>query len=158
MRGHLAWNTWLAVLWCLLWEQFTLGFFVTGFLLGAATLYVTRDLIQFVDVHYKPLVIARLTFVFLYELIVANVQVAWLIVRPRMRLTPAMFRLPIELKSDVLITALANMISLTPGTLTVDVAEDRQTLLIHCLNTNDVEKVKRYIKEKFEKRLLELER
>jgi multicomponent Na+:H+ antiporter subunit E len=158
MRGHLAWNTWLAVLWCLLWEQFTLPFFIAGFVIGAATLFAVRNLIQLVDVSYKPLVIARLTCVFVYELVVANVQVAWLIVRPRVRLKPAMIRLPIELKSDVLITALANMISLTPGTLTVDVAEDRQSLLIHCLNTDDAEKVKRDIKLKFERWLLELER
>jgi multicomponent Na+:H+ antiporter subunit E len=157
MRGHLAWNTWLAVLWCLLLEQFTPAAFLIGFVVGAATLFTVRKLIGTVDVFYKPLVIVRLTVVFVYELIVANLQVAWLIVRPRMQLKPAMIVVPLQLKSDVLIVALANMISLTPGTLTVDVAPDRQSLIVHCLNAPDVEQVKRKIKQRFEGQLSKLE-
>jgi multisubunit Na+/H+ antiporter MnhE subunit len=71
---------------------------------------------------------------------------------------PALIRVPIELQSDAAITALAGMISLTPGTVTVDVATDRRSLDVHCLNVPDIEATKQSIKVMFEQPLRELER
>jgi multicomponent Na+:H+ antiporter subunit E len=157
MLAHLMLSVMLALLWCLLLEQFSARAFVVGYLIGTALLFVLRRMTGETVFFRKLGVCLRLAAVFAWDMLVANVQVAWWILRPRLRVQPALIRLPIRLKSDAAITMLANMISLTPGTLTVDVAADRTSLLVHCLNVPNIEAAKRTIREHFEKPLLELE-
>lgn len=165
MFRHPMLNFLLAILWCLLVETFTLGTFLVGWLFGAGVLWFSRRISgeHTVPLRYwlqarKALALAKLLIFFFSEMVVANVQVAWIILRPRLRVQPALMRLPIELERDLSIATLAGMISLTPGTLTVDVSEDRRTLLIHCLNVDDTEATKQFIKQRFERPLRELER
>lgn len=157
MFGHLLLNLLLATIWMFLVEDFRASTFVVGYLVGAGVLFVLRRMMGEVVFFRKLGVFLKLAAVFVYEMVVANVQVAWLILRPRLRVQPAMIRLPIELESDIAITTLAGMISLTPGTVTVDVAADRKSLEVHCLNVPDIEAAKRAIKTRFEAPLRELE-
>lgn len=158
MFGHVLVNVVLAVIWCFLVEEFTAPTFIIGYLISAGVLFVSRRLMGEVVFFHKLGVFLKLLAVFARELVVANVQVAWWILRPKLQVQPALIRLPIELKSDAAITALAGMISLTPGTVSVDVAPDRKSLLVHCLNVPDIAMTKRGIKEMFEQPLQELER
>jgi multicomponent Na+:H+ antiporter subunit E len=158
MFGHVLVNVVLAVIWCFLVEEFTAPTFLVGYLIAAGVLFLSRRLMGEVVFFHKLGVFLKLLVVFVRELVVANVQVAWWILRPRLRIQPALIRLPIELKSDAAITALAGMISLTPGTVTVDVAPDRRSLIVHCLNVPDIAAAKRSIKQLFEQPLQELER
>lgn len=157
MFAHLLLNILLATIWCFLVEDFRAPTFVAGYVIGAGVLFVLRRMMGEVIFFRKIDVFLRLLAVFLFEMFVANVQVAWWILRPRLRVQPAMIRLPIELKSDVAITTLAGMISLTPGTISVDVAPDRKSLEVHCLNVTDIEATKRSIKKMFEEPLRILE-
>jgi multicomponent Na+:H+ antiporter subunit E len=157
MFGHVLVNVLLAAVWCFLVEDFTAPTFIVGYLVAAGVMFMSRRLMGEVVFFRKLGVFLKLLAVFLRELLVANVQVAWWILRPRLRVRPAMIRLPIELKTDLGISTLAGMISLTPGTVTVDVAPDRKSLDVHCLNVTDIEAVKHTIKTSFEKPLLELE-
>jgi multicomponent Na+:H+ antiporter subunit E len=157
MFGHLLLNVLLAVIWCFLLEDFRAVTFVVGYLVGAGVLFVLRRMMGEVVFFRKLTVFLKLAAVFAFEVIVANVQVAWWILRPRLRVQPAMIRLPINLKSDAAITTLAGMISLTPGTISVDVAPDRKSLEVHCLNVGDIPAAKRTIKKLFEDPLRELE-
>jgi multisubunit Na+/H+ antiporter MnhE subunit len=158
-------NFGLAVLWCLLVEEVSIAAFAVGYAVGAVVLVFSRRLTRAGTSSPrrafqagKIVAFTKLAVYFIYELIVANLQVSWVIIRPRLRVQPAIIRLPIELEHDLSITALANIISLTPGTLTVDVAADRKSLVIHCLNVDDTEQAKRAIKERIEAPLKELER
>jgi multicomponent Na+:H+ antiporter subunit E len=157
MLGHLMINVFLALLWCLLVEEFSGKQFLLGYLVGAGLMFVLRRLLGETCYFHKLKVLVKLIGVFVYDLVVANLQVALLICRPRLRIRPALFHLPLELESDAAITTLANMISLTPGTLTVDVTPDRRCLVIHALDVADLEDTKRSIKERFERPLRELE-
>jgi multicomponent Na+:H+ antiporter subunit E len=65
---------------------------------------------------------------------------------------------PTELTDEVSLTVLANMITLTPGTLTLDISPDRRYLFVHTLNLDDPEAVKRDIQQAFERYLRELSR
>lgn len=73
------------------------------------------------------------------ELVLGALNVAWLAVQPRIRLRPAIVAFPLTATTDLQITLLANMITLTPGTLSVDVSDDRRTLFIHALDVADAE-------------------
>ena len=71
------------------------------------------------------------------EMILGALRVAWLALQPRIRLRSAFVSYPLTVTSDVQITLLANLITLTPGTLSVDVSDDRRTLLVHALDVAD---------------------
>lgn len=140
----------LAVAWMVLQERFGVGEFVIGYVLGAAVCWACRDFwAERVRVR-RPATILRLLATFAKEVVVANVQVAWLIVQPRLPIRPAFVVVPLDLRDDLAITMLGNMITLTPGTLTLDVAADRSALYVHCLAASDADAVRAQIKRQFE--------
>jgi len=88
------------------------------------------------------------------ELILGALKVAWLVIQPRRRLHPAIIDYPLTVTSDAQITLLANMITLTPGTLSIDVSDDRRTLFIHAIDVTDREKLIGTIAAGFETKVL----
>lgn len=102
--------------------------------------------------------IGKLILVFFKEFTLSVWRVARLVTSPSMRFRPGLLRVPLTLTRDAEITLLANLITLTPGTLTVDVAEDRSHLLVHAVDAPDpkatrddiVTGFQRLIKEAFE--------
>jgi multicomponent Na+:H+ antiporter subunit E len=97
-------------------------------------------------------------FFYLGEVILANIRLAQDILTPRHRMRPAILAVPVDVESDLQLLALNNLITMTPGTLSLDVAPDRKTIYVHAMYVDDIEKVKREIKEAFEKRILEMSR
>jgi multicomponent Na+:H+ antiporter subunit E len=89
--------------------------------------------------------------VFFYSVVVANLDVMYRALHPKMPIKPGIVKIKTKLKTDSGITALANSITLTPGTLTVDVTDDGY-LYIHWINvtTDDVEQATKQIAERFE--------
>src|SRR5690606_29224186 len=102
--------------------------------------------------------IARLAVMFFSELILSAWRVAVLVASPNMhaKLKPAIFAYPLTVTTDQQITLLANLITLTPGTLSVDVSEDRSTLYVHALDIGEKEETIRSIREGFEARIIEV--
>jgi len=95
---------------------------------------------------------------FLKELILSGLSVAWLVLQPKLRLRPAIIAYPLTVTTDLQITLLANLITLTPGTLSVDVSDDRRTLLIHALDVPDREALIGHIAAGFEAKVLRVTR
>ncbi len=109
---------------------------------------------------YKTPKIGSLIFFYLKEMVVASVKVAYDVLTPKDHMEPAILALPLKAESDLEITLLANFITLTPGTLSVDVSGDRKTLYIHevYVKGGAKEKIIHDIKEGFERRILEITR
>ena len=103
----------------------------------------------------RPYRILKLLAVFLGEFAVSVFRVSRLVLSPRMQFTPAAFRFPLVLTSDRQITLLANLITLTPGTLTVDVTEDRSSLIVHAIDCPDVDAACADIRDGFERLIRE---
>ncbi|HEU4522869.1 MAG TPA: Na+/H+ antiporter subunit E [Thermoanaerobaculia bacterium] len=152
------WNLVLAVFWALAVGRVTVGSLATGFILGMLTLYITRRAVGAEAYLTKIVRAARLLLYFLGELVRANLRLAHDILTPTHYMKPAILAIPLEAKTDGEITLLANLITLTPGTLTLDVSPDRRTLYIHSMYTFDVDQVRRDIKEGLEKKILEVTR
>ena len=91
---------------------------------------------------------------FVKELILSALQVAWLVVQPRLRLRPGIIAYPLTVTTDLQITLLANMITLTPGTLSVDVSRDRKTLYVHAIDIASREALVGKIAAGFETKVL----
>ncbi len=95
-------------------------------------------------------------FYFLYEMIKANVLVAYDMVTPKFFMKPGIVKYPMNAKSDVEINLLSTVISLTPGTLILDISEDRKVLYIHVMYLRDKDQFIQQIKGGFERKLLEI--
>jgi multicomponent Na+:H+ antiporter subunit E len=99
-----------------------------------------------------------LILLFMRELIFSALRVAWLAVQPRIRIRPAIIAYPLTVTSDAQITLLANMITLTPGTLSVDVSEDRKWLYVHAIDIESKEALIGDIAAGFETKILQVTR
>ena len=95
-------------------------------------------------------------FFFLYELVKANLEVAYEVSTPKFQMSPGIVKIPLDVKSNAGITLLANLISLTPGTLSLDVSNDRKVLFVHAMYISNREDFVNSIKNGFEKRILEI--
>jgi multicomponent Na+:H+ antiporter subunit E len=93
---------------------------------------------------------------FIWALIRANLRVAYEVVTPPHTMRPGIVAVPLEVKTDAAITLLANLITLTPGTLSLDVSADRRVMYVHTMYVDDVEEFRREIKDGFERRVLEV--
>ena len=92
---------------------------------------------------------------FLVELVVSSLKVAWDVVTPRHRARPGILAVPLELRSDAAVTTLANLVSLTPGSLSLDVSDDRRRLYVHLMFIDDAERARAEIKQRIERRVKE---
>jgi multicomponent Na+:H+ antiporter subunit E len=92
----------------------------------------------------------------LWEIFYANLRVARDVITPGNYMRPGIVALPLDAKTDGEITLLANLLSLTPGTISLDLSKDRKELYVHVMFLHDVDEVKEQIKSGFERRLLEL--
>lgn len=147
-----ALNLFLSVGWALFAGGFTLGNLVVGFLLGYGALWLIAPLLGGQTRYPMRLIYwVRLMVMFLYELVVSSIEVAWDVITPKHRSRPAILLMPLDVKSDAGILLVANLISLTPGTLSLDVSEDRTTLKIHAMFGDDPEALIRSLKNGMEK-------
>ena len=92
---------------------------------------------------------------FVSELVVSSLKVAWDVMTPRHRARPGILAIPLDVRSDSALMALANLVSLTPGSLSMDVSEDRRTLYVHLMFIEDAQRSRAEIKEKMERRVME---
>lgn len=93
--------------------------------------------------RFRPLWALRLVVYFLIKLVEANAVVAWEVVTPRNRIVEGIVAVPVTSASDVLVSVVANAISLTPGTLTIEVGTDPHVLYVHVLHLHDIDAVRR---------------
>lgn len=126
-----------------------------GFALGAVALSLIREQVGSSGYVSRLGRILKLFAVFLYELVLSAVRVARTVLSPNMDLHPGIFAYPLKVRRDFEITLLANMITLTPGTLSVDVSEDRSTLWVHAMDLSDPDAARSDIANGFERLILE---
>jgi multicomponent Na+:H+ antiporter subunit E len=99
--------------------------------------------------------VISLFLLFIYELVLSAWRVAVIVLSPRMDLKPGIIAYPLKVDRDFEITILANLITLTPGTLSVDVSDDRRILYVHAIDASDPDATKRDIAEGFERKIME---
>ena len=148
-------NLLLTFIWVALTGQFELVNFIFGFLLSFLILWITT---RGTGDRYFTRIPKMISFIlfFFKELIKANLQVAYDVITPTFYMKPGIVKIPLAAKTDLEITMLANLISLTPGTLSLDVSDDKKVLYVHAMYIHDKEKFIQSIKAGFEKRLLEI--
>lgn len=146
----------LALAWVALTGSWTPANALLGLALGGAAWFFAREpRLRRSETVFRPWPIVRLAGLFFIELLLSGYRVARLVVTPRMDLQPGIFAYRMKVDRDFEITLLANLITLTPGTLSVDVSPDRGTLYVHAVDCSDPDQTRREIAEGFERRILE---
>lgn len=133
---------WLTVVWVTLWEALTWANVAGGLAVAIAALHLLPPREARTSVGFRPLAAAKLLIYFLWELLVASSQVIWEIITPQDHTRPAVVSVQTRSTVPGHITAVANMVSLTPGTLSLEIDHDTRTIYIHVLHLESVEQTR----------------
>jgi multicomponent Na+:H+ antiporter subunit E len=135
-------NIALAFAWAALTASFTLPSLIVGYALGYGALWLAQPLYGGSSGYFgRTWRSIRLAVLFLYELIVSSIVVVWDVLTPEHKSRPQILEMPLEVESDFAILLVTNLISLTPGTLSLDVTPDRRRLIVHAMFADDPEAV-----------------
>lgn len=143
--------------WVLVNNAYGIVDFCVGFILGLGCLWLVRPFDKNTSYFRRLKALGVLIFYFHWEMLVSVYRVAWDVMTPRHRSHPDIVHVPLDAATDLEITLLANMVSLT-GTLSLDVTVDRSHLIVHAMFARDHDEVIMAIKQGLEKRLLEVTR
>lgn len=158
MRNLFLMNILLALIWAALTGSFTYTNLAFGLVLAYGILYIlTRDRLEGQYFKKVPRIISFVLF-FLKELVKANLQVAYDVITPKNHMRPGIVGVPLDAKTELEITLLANFITMTPGTLSLDVSTDKKVLYIHSMYIKNKQEFVAEIKNGFERRLLQIMR
>lgn len=146
----------LSLAWAAIAGNFSILNLFMGFLFGLLAIWLVREQLGAGLYFRKSRKIASLFLLFVYELILATVTVAVLVLKPKLDFKPGIIAYPLLVKTDVEITLLANLITLTPGTLSVDVSDDKKTLYVHAIDASDPDGIILDIANGFEKKVIEV--
>jgi multicomponent Na+:H+ antiporter subunit E len=154
----LLWNVLLAVAWAFATGEFSLPNLLIGFVLGYLILLFARRTVGSSKYFGKVPQVMLFAVYYLWQILLSNLRVAYDVVTPTHYMRPGVIAVPLEAKTDAEITLLANLITLTPGTLSLDLSPDRRTLYVHTMyiDHDDVDLARRQIKEGIERRVLEV--
>lgn len=156
MSFQMLLNVFLAVIWMFLQNEFNGSSFIIGYVLGLIILFGFRHFFRDRFYLYRVWAVIRLGLIFARELVLSNVSVLKTVLSPKLDMKPGIFAYETVLTKDWEITTLSNLITLTPGTLVVEVSEDNRILYIHAMDIADKDEAVDSIKNTFEKAIMEV--
>jgi len=146
----------LALLWLMLNNTLSLAHLLLGLFLGWGIPLLVRGFLIEVPRVRKPLKLCLFILKVLYDIAIANVHVARLVLGPRKNLRPAFVEVPMAIRNEFALATLTSIISLTPGTVSACLSLDRRKLVVHALDVPDLEALIAEIKRNYETPLLEI--
>ena len=146
----------LLLVWLLLNNTVAPGHLVLGAFLAIVIPLLTSGMQDPQPSFRKPLTTLRYVFMVLGDIVVANFEVALLVIGPSKRLKPAFVAVPLDIEHELPITILASTVSLTPGTVSTEISEDKKWLHVHVLNLTDKDELIALIKHRYEQPLMEI--
>ena len=154
---HPALSATLVVVWMLLVNEYSHGALFLGIVFGLVLPLITSRFWPEAPKVRFGVAMLGYVLVVLYDIVVANFHVAWLILSRRNRdLASHWLVIPLELRTPEAITIFAGTISLTPGTVSSDISSCGRALLVHAIDVADPEAEVAKIKQRYETRLLKV--
>lgn len=147
----------LTAVWLMLVNKITLGNLLLGAVLGVLVPMITAPYWPHSPRLRRPLKVLEYLLIVLWDIVVANVQVAMIILfKPNASIHSQWICVPLDLRSAEAITVLAGTITMTPGTVSASLSADGGSILVHALHTDDPNGVRDGIKARYETRLKEI--
>jgi len=152
------WNLLLALFWASITGELNLRNILAGFLIGFIVLVVTEKALGVQSYSLKTYRLIHLLLMVFIELIKSSLKIAYDIVTPQHHMRPGILKIPLDAKTIPEITCFSNLLSLTPGTLSLDISPDQKYIYVHFMYIyeDDIEEVKMNLKRHFEAPVLEL--
>jgi multicomponent Na+:H+ antiporter subunit E len=154
----LALNLVLALTWGAMTGSFQVENLVIGYLIGFLVLLVAQRRDGRSPYASRVIEVVKFVGFYLWELLQANLRVAHDVLTPRQLSKPGILAIRLDSRTDAEITLFANLLTMTPGDLSIDVSTDRKVLYVHRLYLYDVEEARREIEVGFEARVLKVTR
>jgi len=151
-----AGNLMLALVWVAMTGHFDVVNLLLGFTFGYLVLFLLQRVVGRSAYFTKSVVLVRFIGFYLVEVVRANLRVAWDVITPASHSRPGIVAVPLDARTDAEITLLSNLITMTPGSLSIDVADDRSVIYVHSMFADDPEALRGAIKDDLERRVLEL--
>lgn len=149
-------NIFMAILWMFLWGAFDIYTLLTGMVIGYFLLGPLSSIVQHETYDGKLWRLLRFFVYFIRILVKANWDVAKVVIKPGFKEECRIIRYSVKSLNDLQITTLAHAITLTPGTLSLDISNDNQWLYVHCMLgqdrqavTNDIDELRERILKDF---------
>lgn len=146
----------LVVTWLLLAAQWSVAHVLLALFLGWLIPLICRPFLSGTPRLKNPVAAIKLLFLVTYDIVVANIVVARLILGPSDRLKPVFVSVPLALTQPFSISLLAGIITMTPGTVSADLSQGNHCLWVHALSCDDPQSLVAEIKQRYEKPLLEI--
>ena len=127
-------NLFIAFLWMFLQDEWSFLSFFSGYLVGLVVLFMLRRFIPTSFIYVTFIAIIKLFFVFIGELITSSILVIRQVLRPKINITPGIFTLKTDLEGDLEVTLLALLLTLTPGSVVVEVSSNGKVFYIHAMD------------------------
>ncbi|RHW37998.1 Na+/H+ antiporter subunit E [Neobacillus notoginsengisoli] len=130
-------NLFIALLWTALQEDWSVLTFISGYFVGMLVLFLMRRFLPENFYLITFLNIIKLAAVFIQELFISGYMVIRHVIRPTLAIAPGTITLETDLETDIEVTLLSLLVTLTPGSVVINVSEDNKTLFVHVLDTSD---------------------
>jgi multicomponent Na+:H+ antiporter subunit E len=154
--NYLILNIMLSLVWAMLNGEINPANLIVGFIFGYFVLFLARGALGPSPYFGRALNLIHFAAFFLYEIFNSNIKVARDVLTSRHYMKPRIIAVPLDARTDAEITLLANLISLTPGSLSLDVSGDKKTIYVHTMYAGDADAAKREIKDGLERWVLKL--
>lgn len=158
MAFQILLNVSLAFLWMFLSGRMNPNGFLIGFLLGALAIFMMRRFFKERLYLERLWSVFKLCILFLKELVLANIAVLQVVLKPKLDMQPAFFKYETALTEEWELTLLSSLITLTPGTVVVHISDDNKYLYIHAIDAADVDETVDSIRNSFERAIMEVSR
>src|SRR5699024_5523290 len=143
-------NLLLAVLWMFMGSEFSVASFATGYIMGLAAVFLLRRFLPGSFYIKRVWRIVRLFFIFIIEMVKANIDVVKIVLNPKIDVHPGFYAYPCDLEEDWEVVLLSSLITLTPGTVVVAISDDHSTIYIHGVDLRSADEEIENIKSAFE--------
>jgi multicomponent Na+:H+ antiporter subunit E len=151
-------NLLIGIVWVFLQDDWSVLTFFSGYLFGLLVLFILRRYLPTKFYLVTLIAIVQLFLVFIIELFTSSILVIRQVIRPRINITPGIFTLETELEGDLEITLLALLLTLTPGSVVVEVSSDSKRFYIHAMDIPESSDSVLQSKNKFEKAIKKVTR
>ena len=161
----------LTAIWCVLTRELSLANVLLGSVVGGLLVHATSRSasgagqgsvvpasvqVLWRKALVRPFQALELGIFFLIELLLSNLRIAALMVRPKVELRPMIIAIPVEAESEEELAVLSDLLTLTPGTLSLDVGDDARTLVVHALSAEDPDEIRRLVRDGLGRRVRRL--
>ncbi|MFD1991632.1 Na+/H+ antiporter subunit E [Paenibacillus nicotianae] len=158
MAFQIILNLLIALIWMSLHTTWDTLNFAIGYLIGLLLIYIMRRFFAREFYGIKIWAVIKLLVLFIKELIVSSMVVLKHIISPRLKFKPGILTYQTELTSDWELTLLSTLVTLTPGTILIEISRDQHLVYIHAMDIQDAEELSAHIRGTFEQAIKEVTR